>query len=111
MNWINSSIKKIWQFSIFNKREKWNKKYSKIIENKLNGSNKLKTFLISLFYCLFCDINEHLLFFGPFSNKTFLSRLLLPYNSFVINLYNETSLTKLLGSITLTTSLNAKYII
>ena len=84
-------------------------KISKIIENKLNGFDELKTFLDSLFYCLFCDINEHLLFLGPSSYKTFLSRLLLPNNSSVINLYNETSLTQLLGSITLTNSKNAKY--
>ena len=46
-------------------------KISKIIENKLNGFDNLKAFLESLFYCLLCDINEHLLFLGLLVIKHF----------------------------------------
>lgn len=82
---------------------------SKEIENNLRDFDELNSFLESLFYCLFCHINEPILLLGPSGYKAFLSKFLLPNNSAFINLYNETSLTQLLGSITLTNTLNAKY--
>ena len=79
------------------------------LEKQLKDFDELNTFLESLFYCLFCHINEPILLLGPSGYKTFLSKLLLPKNSAVINLNNETSLNQLLGSITLTNTLNAKF--
>ena len=84
-------------------------KVSEFIGNKLKDFDELSSFLESLFYCLFSDKNEPLLLLGPTGYKSFLCKILLPNNSSVINLYNETSLSQLLGSITLTDSLNSKY--
>ena len=71
-------------------------------------NNELPSLLESLFYVLFFDSNEPLLLVGPSSYKTYLSKLIL-MNPPIINLYQETSITQLLGSVTITNSKKTKY--
>ena len=70
-------------------------------------NNELYSFLDSLFYASFADIKEPLLICGPSGYKTFLAKKI-SFNSKVINLYPETSLSQLLGSTHIRENINAK---
>ena len=70
-------------------------------------NSELPTLLESLFYILFCHENEPLILVGPSGFKTYLAQNILT-NSPIINLYQETSISQLLGSITLTNTKKAK---
>ena len=77
----------------------------KYIESIIN--DELQSLLESLFYILFCHPNEPLLLVGPSGFKTYLAKSILT-NPPIINLYQETSISQLLGSISLTNSKKAK---
>ena len=70
-------------------------------------NKELHSLLDSMFYANFADIKEPLLICGPTGYKTFLAKII-SHQQKIINLYQETSLSQLLGSTRIRDNINAK---
>ena len=69
----------------------------RIFDNIEKVNENLSSFLDSLFYANFVDIREPILIYGPSGYKTELAKAI-SFDSQIIHLYPETSLSQLLGS-------------
>ena len=77
------------------------------IGNDFDGLENLNSLMETVFYTKFANFKEPINFCGPSSYKTFLAKRL-ALNADVINLYPETSVEQLLGSIYLVNNVEAK---
>lgn len=68
----------------------------------------LTSFFDCLFFTLFVDFKECILFSGPSGYKTFISEKISSKETPIINLYQETSIAQLLGSVIFSNSMNGK---
>lgn len=71
-------------------------------------NEELPSFLNCLFFTLFVDFKECLLFCGPSGHKTFIAKKISSKDTPILNLYQETSISQLLGSVILTNNFKAK---
>ena len=77
------------------------------IGNTFDGLENISSLMETVFYAKFANFKEPINFCGPSSYKTFIAKKLLN-NADVINLYPETSIEQLLGSIYLVNNFDAK---
>ena len=77
------------------------------IGNDFDGLEHLNSLMESVFYAKFANFKEPINFCGPSCYKTFLAKKF-ALNADVINLYPETSIEQLLGSIYLVNNVEAK---
>ena len=77
------------------------------IDNDFNGLEHLNSLMETVFYAKFAHFKEPINFCGPSSYKTFIAKKF-ALNADIINLYQETSIEQLLGSIYIVNNVEAK---
>ena len=77
------------------------------IGNEYDGLECLNSFMETVYYAKFAHFKEPLNFCGPSSYKTFLAQKFL-IGAPVLNLYPETTIGQLLGSVSLVNNIDAK---
>ena len=106
---VINGIPKIEKKLINNKETKFLFKGKSGIEigNEFDGLESLTSLMETLFYAKFAYFKEPINFCGPSSYKTFIAKRL-SFDADVVNLYSETSIEQLLGSIHLVNNYESK---